>query len=363
MPPTNFKQEIEKIYKRESGRVLATLVRILGGLDLAEEALQDAFFVALKKWPEDGLPENAYAWLVSTAKFKAIDSIRRAGRGRELIAEMDESDQTYQYQEIENHLVEDDQLRLIFYCCHPLLPLDSRIALSLKEVCGMSTEEIARAYLVPNETIKKRISRAKNLIKEKNINYEIPSQAGLSKRLDAVLHVIYLIYNEGYAASSGENHIRGELTTEAVFLARKLVEIIPTAEGLGLLALFLLQESRRDTRVDENGDITALEHQDRAAWDMQLAAEGAQLIHQAVMSGRLGIYSLQACIASVHAFADCFADTQWDLIIGYYDMLLIIQPSPVIELNRAIAVGMFEGPETALQIIEHLLENKRIHKH
>ena len=358
--------EIEKIYKSESGRVLASLIRILGDLDLAEEALQEAFYVALEKWPEEGLPKNSYSWLVSAGKFKAIDAIRRSGRGKELITEklsleQDDTDQGYtEQQHVENHLIEDDQLRLIFYCCHPLLPLDSRIALSLREVCRMSTEEIARAYLSSYETIKKRISRAKALIKEKNIPYELPSRDELTRRLDAVLHVMYLIYNEGYSASSGEDHIRKELTAEAIVLSRKLVELIPTPEGLGLLALFLLQESRRDSRVTEKGDLIALEHQDRSLWNQTFIREGVQLIHKAVMSGRLGIYSLQAAIASVHAVADSVQNTQWDLIIGYYDMLLSINPSPVIELNRAIAVGMHEGPKAALAIIERLKENEKL---
>lgn len=346
--------------------MLASLIRILGDFELAEEALQEAFYVALEKWPVEGLPKNTYSWLVSAGKFKAIDAIRRLERGKELIAEnlsLEQGDHGQGYieqQDVDNHLIEDDQLRLIFYCCHPLLPLDSRIALSLREVCRMSTEEIARAYLSSYETMKKRISRAKALIKEKNIPYELPSRDELPRRLDAVLHVIYLIYNEGYSASSGEDHIRKELTTEAIVLSRKLVELIPTPEGLGLLALFLLQESRRDSRVTEKGDLIPLEHQDRSLWNQTFIREGVQLIHKAVMSGRLGIYSLQAAIASVHAVADSVQHTQWDLIIGYYDMLLSINPSPVIELNRAIAVGMHEGPKAALAIIERLKKNKRL---
>ena len=360
------RKEIEQIYRVESGRVLATLIRLLGDLDLAEESLQEAFFVALEKWPEEGLPRNAYSWLVSVGKFKAIDVIRRAGRGQELIAEnlsleMEEHTQGDVEQEfVDRHLVEDDQLRLIFYCCHPLLPLDSRIALSLREVCGMNTEEIARAYLSSYETIKKRISRAKALVKEKKISFEIPSHAELTQRLNAVLHVIYLIFNEGYSASSGEVHIRKELTAEAIFLNRRLVELIPTPESLGLLALCLLQESRRDARVTQQGDLIPLEHQDRSLWDQKLIGEGLQLIHKAVMSGRLGMYSLQAAIASVHAVADSIENTQWDLIIGYYDMLLSINPSPIIELNRAIAIGMHEGPQAALAILERLQKNEKL---
>lgn len=353
--------EIEQIYQTESRRVLATLIRILGDLDLAEEALQEAFYVALENWPEKGIPKNPYAWLVSAGKFKAIDSVRRIKRGHELLSEqlsLEEGILEEDAQDVDTHLIEDDQLRLIFYCCHPLLPLDSRIALSLREVCGMSTEAIARAYLVSFETIKKRISRAKNVIKEKQIPYEIPSRAELGQRLDAVLHVIYLIFNEGYSASSGAVHIRRELTEEAVFLGRKLVELIPSPEGFGLLALLLLQEARRESRVTKDGDLIALEFQDRSLWNQDLIHEGVQWIHQAVMSGRLGPYSLQAAIASVHALADSVENTSWDLIIDYYDMLLSINASPVIELNRAIAVGMHAGPEAGLAILERLLENE-----
>ena len=360
------KSEIEKLYKTEHGRVLACLIRILGDLDLAEEALQEAFFVAMEKWPIDGIPKNPYSWLVSVGKFKAIDTIRRVGRGKELlleqlVVEQENYDaQSIVEQELEKHSIEDDQLRLIFYCCHPLLPLDSRIALSLREVCGMSTKEIASAYLVSFETIKKRISRAKALIKEKNFDYEIPSRAELSNRIDAVLRVIYLIFNEGYTASSGEDYIRKELTAEAIFLSRKLVELLPSPESLGLLALLLLHDSRRDSRVTDDGDIIPLEHQDRSTWKQDLIREGVQLIHQAVMSGRLGPYTLQAAIASVHALADSVQNTQWDLIVDYYNMLMSVNPSPVVELNRAIAVGMHEGPKAGLTIIESLLLENRL---
>ena len=352
------KNEITKIYKSESGRVLATLVRILGDFDLAEEALHEAFVVALEKWPKEGIPKNPYSWLISAGKFKAIDSIRRLQRGRELISEKFYlNNEVYaEPQVLEKNIVEDDQLRLIFYCCHPLLPLDSRIALSLRDVCGMTTEEIALAYLVSFETIKKRISRAKALFREKKIPYEIPSRTEITNRMDAVLHVIYLIFNEGYSASSGESRIRKELSDEAIFLCRKLVELISTPESLGLLALLLLQESRRESRVTENGDIIPLEKQDRSLWNQDLIHEGMQLINQAVMSGRLGPYTLQAAIASVHAVANSVQNTQWDLIVGYYDMLLSINPSPVVELNRAVAVGMQDGPEAGLSIINNLLK-------
>lgn len=358
--------EIGKIYKTESSRVLASLIRILGDLDLAEEAMQDAFSVAMEKWPKDGIPKNPYSWLVSTGKFKSIDGIRRIGRGKELLAEnnvLDKRDAevtSIEQLEIEKHIIEDDQLRLIFYCCHPDLPLDSRIALSLREVSGMSTKEIAQAYLVPFETIKKRITRAKRHIKQKNIAYEIPSKTILNQRMDAVLHVIYLIFNEGYCASVGDDHIRKELTEEAIFLSRKLVTLMSSTESLGLLALLLLQESRRESRVTKNGDIIALDDQDRSKWNQLLIQEGLQLIQQAVMSGPLGPYTLQAAIASVHSVAPSVKETQWELIIGYYDMLLSINPTPIIELNRAIAVGTHEGPKAGLDIIERLLKNEKL---
>jgi len=369
MSDCSVKLKIGKIYKAESGSVLASLIRILGDLDLAEEALQEAFSVAMEKWSIEGIPKNPYSWLVSTGKFKIIDSLRRSKRGNELIEEklsgnIDLNDQLfYEQAHYEKNLVDDDQLRLIYYCCHPLLPLDSRIALSLREVCSMSTAEIARAYLVPLETVKKRISRAKLLIKEKNIPFEIPSRADLDQRIGAVQHVIYLIFNEGYSASSGEEHIRKELTDEAIYLSRKMVELNPTSESLGLLALLVLQESRRESRVTENGDLIALGDQDRSLWNQCLIREGVQLIQHAVMSGRLGPYTLQAAIASVHAVAESVESTQWDLIIGYYDMLLSIHPSPVVELNRAIAVGMHEGPRKGLNIITELLKNKKINSY
>ncbi len=358
----NIKKEIAKIYKSEFGRVLASLVRILGDLDLAEEALQEAFTVALKKWPKEGIPKNPYSWLISTGKFKAIDSIRRLIRGRELLLENFPDNNTVnpEPQVFDKFEVEDDQLRLIFLCCHPSLPLDSRIALSLREVCGMNTEEIARAYLVSSETVKKRISRAKALFREKKIPYEIPSRSEIGNRMDAVLHVIYLIFNEGYSASSGEDRIRKELTDEAVFLCRKLVDLITTPECLGLLALLLLQESRRESRVTKSGDIIPLEKQNRCLWNQNLIQEAMQLIHQSIMSGRLGPYTLQAAIASVHAVADSVQNTQWDLIIEYYDMLLSINPSPIVALNRAIAVGMQKGPKAGLSIINKLLKENKL---
>ena len=359
--PKSIKSEIAKIYKSESGQVLASLVRILGDYDLAEEALQVAFKIALEKWPQEGMPKNPTPWLISTGKFKAIDWIRRKKRGNELLGQEHLFSKKYnQPQVFEKHLIEDDQLRLIFYCCHPGLPLDSRIALCLRDFCGMTTKEIGQAYLVSNEAIKKRISRAKALFREKDIPYQIPARSELSKRLNAVLHVIYLIFNEGYSASSGEKRIRKELMDDAIYLSRTLVELIPTPESLGLLALFLLQESRRESRTTENGEIIPLEHQDRSLWNQHLIREALQLIQKAIMSGKMGPYTLQAAIASVHAVADSVETTQWDLIVDYYDMLLSINPSPVIELNRAIAIGMKEGPKTGLIIINELLKENNL---
>lgn len=341
---------------------MASLVRILGDYDQAEEALQEAFNIALEKWPKEGIPENHCSWLISAGKFRAIDSIRRARRGKELAAEhlsLEKKGSTG-LQVFEKHVVEDDQLRLIFYCCHSALPLDSRIALCLRDFCGMTTEEIARAYLASPEAIKKRISRAKALFRETNLPYEIPSRAELPNRLNAVLHVIYLIFNEGYSASSGEELLRKELTDEAIYLSRKLVDLIPVSESLGLLALLLLQESRRKARIKKNGDLIPLEQQDRSLWDQGLVREGMELIQQAVMSGKLGPYTLQAAIASVHAVAGSVQNTQWDLIIHYYDLLLDINPSPVVKLNQAIAVGMHKGPEAGLNLINDLIKESKL---
>jgi len=355
--------EIEKIYQAESRRVLASLVRILGDLDLAEEALQEAFFAAIKTWPDNGIPKNPYAWLVSAGKFRAIDAIRRQERGNELMTEklsFDRREFDDEAPDPESHQIEDDRLRLIFYCCHPSLPIDSRVALSLREVCAMKTEEIAQAYLVPVETVKKRISRAKAFIKENKISYELPSRSELTLRLDAVLHVIYLIYNEGYSATSGEELIRRELTDEAIFLSRYLTKLVATSESLGLLALLLLQESRKAARVTDDGDLVPLEEQDRSLWNRSFIEEGTQIVQQAVLSGRMGPYSLQAAIASVHALADSVQSTRWDLIVGYYDLLLAILPSPVVEFNRAIAVGMDRGPQAGLTLIEQLMKEKKL---
>ena len=349
---------IEQIYRAEAGRVLATLVRLLGDLDLAEEALQEAFSVAIERWPREGVPHNTYAWLVSTGRFKAIDSLRKEKRGHQLLKGQPAVAQPEP--RLEKQLVEDDQLRLIFYCCHPSLNLDARIALALREVCGMRTAEIATAYLTSSDAIKKRISRAKAQIRAEKIAYEIPSQTELKSRLNAVLHVIYLVFNEGYSASTGESHIKGELTREAIFLGRYLAGLLPQPEALGLLSLMLLQESRKEARLTAEGEIIALEEQQRSLWNHQLIEEGVELLQQVILSGQMGPYSLQAAIASVHALADSIENTRFDLIVNYYDILLKIQNSPIIALNRAIAVGMSQGPEAALKIIDEIKSNKQL---
>ena len=361
--PEPIARRIDEIYRSESRRVLATLIRLLGDFDQAEEALQEAFGAALETWPRDGIPGNPRAWLVSTGRFKAIDAARRLGRGRELSVEAarDASPTFVSPQEWEGEeAVQDDQLRLIFTCCHPVLPLDARIALSLREVCGLSTAEIARSYLVSDETMKKRISRAKATIREQQIPYEIPPRTELAARLDAVLHVVYLVYNEGYAATSGDEHVRRELASEAVFLSRSVVGLIPEPEAVGLLALLLLHESRSATRTDAQGDPIPLEHQDRSLWNRELIAEGLELLRRTMVSGRLGSYALQAAIVSVHATAESLAATNWTLIVSYYEMLLRLQNSAVVELQRAIAVGMRDGPEAGLVLIDELIENSRL---
>ncbi len=346
---------IAEIYRTESRRVLATLIRLLGDFDRAEEALQEAFRVALESWPRDGVPRNPRAWLVSTGRFKGIDAIRRLGRTEQLEIEASDGATGAEPQEWDGEAVEDDQLRLIFTCCHPVLSLDGRIALSLREVCGLKTAEIARAYLVSEGAMKRRISRAKAVLREKRVPYEIPSKGELGRRLGAVLHVIYLVYNEGYAASRGDEHIRRDLTREATFLARLVVDLVPHHEAVGLLALLLLHESRSAARLDSRGEPVALEDQDRSLWDRALIDEGLELLRRSAMSGRIGPYGVQAAIVSVHASAESVATTNWGIIVGYYDMLLAMVSSPVVKLHRGIALGMRDGPRVALEVIDDLI--------
>lgn len=355
--PNKMSDYVSSLFRSESRRVLATLIRLLGDIDQAEEAMQEAFSVAVERWPREGIPDNPRSWLISTGRFKGIDAIRRRERGRELHNDAARNERNYaEPDEGDGESVEDDQLRLIFTCCHPLLPMEGRIALALREVCGMTTDEVARSFLVSRETMKRRLSRAKAFIRKNRIPYEIPTRTELAARLDAVLHVVYLIFNEGYVATAGTDHTRSALTREAIFLARELVRLIPAPEVLGLLALLIFHESRSAVRVDVHGDPVALEDQDRALWDRGAIDEAYLLLQKAMMSGTVGSYTLQAAIASVHAMAKSVDKTNWDLIVTYYDMLLQIRPSPVVDLQKAIAVGMRDGPDAGLELIDGLIE-------
>lgn len=342
------------IYEAESRRVLATLIRLLGDFDSAEEALQDAFRAALEQWPREGLPANPRAWLVSTGRFKAIDARRRLARFDALDEGVDQNliavDDAQAWADAES--VEDDRLRLVFTCCHPALASDAQVALTLREVCGLTTEEIAQAFLTPPATLAQRIVRAKTKIKTARIPYEVPTRVELPDRLDAVLRVIYLVFNEGYTASSGASVTRHDLSGEAIRLGRLLIELLPEPEAKGLLALMLLHESRRAARTSPAGDLILLDDQDRTLWNRDLIDDGLRLVREALSSGRYGPYSIQAAIAAVHAEAARAAATDWSEIVGLYDVLLRMNPSPVIELNRAVAVAMRDGYETGLAIID-----------
>ena len=355
--PETARAIVEEIYRHDSRRVLATLIRLLGDFDLAEEALHDAFAAAVERWPHEGVPTNPRAWLVSTGRFKAIDALRRRARfdasleriATQLDAAEPEADE-------DDSGVEDDRLRLIFTCCHPALPPDAQIALTLREVCGLTTEEIAHAFLTGAPTVAQRIVRAKAKIRDARIPYQIPSPADLPDRLDTVLHVIYLVFNEGYAASSGASLTRADLSCEAIRLGRLLVQLLPEPEAVGLLALMLLHEARRPARTSPDGNLVLLEEQDRTLWNREQIAEGQALVERALRSRRFGPYTLQAAIAAVHAGAPNASDTDWRQIVGLYDVLVRIEPSPVVELNRAVAVAMRDGPEAGLALIESILE-------
>jgi RNA polymerase sigma-70 factor, ECF subfamily len=351
-------EAVNAVYVAESRRVLATLIRLLGDFDAAEEALHDAFRAALEQWPRDGIPSNPRAWLVSAGRFKAIDAMRRRSRFDQLdeggaVAEVAVEDAAAWADE---ESVEDDRLRLIFTCCHPALAPDAQIALTLREVCGLTTEEIAQAFLTPAPTLAQRIVRAKAKIRNARIPYRVPDPTELPARLGAVLRVIYLVFNEGYAASSGTSVTRHDLSSEAIRLGRLLVELLPEPEARGLLALMLLHESRRTARSTPTGELILLEDQDRSLWDRALIAEGTRLVEDALRARRAGPYAVQAAIAAVHATAVSAAATDWNEIVGLYDVLLRLEASPVVDLNRAVAVAMRDGPAAGIALIEAILE-------
>jgi len=353
-----MRETVDAVYRSDSRRILATLIRLLGDFDLAEEALQEAYAAAVEQWPRDGVPVNPRAWLVSTGRFKAIDGMRRRARFDASLAEVAERLQAdaadpSSWADVG---VEDDRLRLIFTCCHPALPPDAQIALTLREVCGLKTEEIARAFLTSTPTVAQRIVRAKSKIKSARIPYQVPARADLPGRLDTVLHVIYLVFNEGYSASSGASLTRADLSGEAIRLGRLLVELLPEPEAVGLLALMLLHEARRAARTSPSGEVVLLDDQDRSLWNRDQIAEGSALVERALSSRRFGPYTLQAAIAAVHAEAPHAAATDWAQIVGLYDVLLRADPSPVVELNRAAAVAMRDGPGAGLALVDGILE-------
>jgi RNA polymerase sigma-70 factor, ECF subfamily len=352
----DVREAVEAVYRSDSRRVLATLIRLLGEFDLAEEALHDAFTAALERWPRDGLPANPRAWLVSTGRFKAIDGIRRRARfDASLTRVADRLDAAGDAPEQDDQEVEDDRLRLIFTCCHPALPPDAQVALTLREVCGLTTEEIAHAFLSTPPTVAQRIVRAKAKIRDARIPYQLPSRDDLPRRLDTVLHVIYLVFNEGYSASSGGTLTRHDLSGEAIRLGRLLIELLPEPEAIGLLGLMLLHESRRPARTSAEGELVLLVDQDRSLWNQEQIAEGVALVERALSSRRFGPYTLQAAIAAVHAEAPNAAATDWAQIVGLYDVLARADPSPVVALNRAAAVAMRDGPLAGLALIDAIL--------
>jgi RNA polymerase sigma-70 factor, ECF subfamily len=358
VPAEAIQDAVSAIYQTESRRVLATLIRLLGDFDAAEEALHDAFKAALEQWPRDGLPANPRAWLVSAGRFKAIDAKRRRSRFDALddapgggdIAVTDEQAWA------DAEAVDDDRLRLIFICCHPALAADAQVALTLREVCGLRTEEIAQAFLTPAPTLAQRIVRAKGKIRDAKIPYQVPAAADLPQRLDAVLRVIYLVFNEGYSASAGDSVLRRDLSSEAIRLGRLVVELLPEPEALGLLGLMLLHDSRRETRAAADGELIVLEEQDRSRWHRPMIDEGITLVRRALSSARFGPYTIQAAIGAVHADAATPESTDWDEIVGLYGVLLSMAPSPVVELNRAVAVAMRDGPEAGLRLVDAILE-------
>jgi RNA polymerase sigma-70 factor, ECF subfamily len=354
-----MRETVGAVYRAESRRVFATLIRLLGDFDLAEEALHDAFRAALERWPRDGVPANPRAWLVSAGRFKAIDAMRRRARFDALddVAEQVDA-MAGDTGAWDDESIEDDRLRLIFTCCHPALPPDAQVALTLREVCGLTTEEIARAFLTSAPAVAQRIVRAKAKIRDAGIPYEVPSREDLADRLDAVLRVIYLVFNEGYSASSGASLTRHDLSAEAIRLGRLLAGLLPEPEAVGLFALMLLQESRHAARVSPDGELVLLADQDRSLWNREQIAEGLALVERALLSRRFGPYTLQAAIAAVHAEAASADATDWAQIVGIYDVLLRVEPSPVVELNRAVAVAMRDGPAAGLALIDAILARR-----
>ncbi|PDT35893.1 RNA polymerase subunit sigma-24 [Rhizobium sp. M10] len=352
---------IEEIYRSQSRRVLATLIRLLGDFDRAEEALHDAFAAAARTWPVDGVPDNPSGWLVSTGRFKAIDAIRR--RARFDAAQQHIEDSLYSVDETEMgemEAIEDDMLRLIFTCCHPAIPADAQTAMALREICGLTTEEIAHAFLIPAPTVAQRIVRAKGRIRTANIPYEVPGREALPERLDRVLHVIYLVFNEGYSASSGDAVVRADLTGEAIRLARLLLALLPHPDVCGLLALMLLQDSRRSARSSEEEALVLLADQNRSLWDRAKISEGLALLAKAMRTEEISTYTVQAAIAAEHAKVASAEETDWPRIAFYYDLLLAAQPSPVVELNRAVAISMAEGPAKGLDLIDAILGRREL---
>ncbi|WP_367873607.1 RNA polymerase sigma factor [Luteolibacter sp. Populi] len=353
-PSDPLPEILNTVYRAESGRILATLIRLLGDFDLAEDALHDAFAAALERWPQDGIPANPRAWLISTGRFKAIDALRRRARFDASLEKIAAQLETESASTISEHL-EDDRLRLIFTCCHPALAPESRVALTLREICGLTTEEIARAFLTSAPTLAQRIVRAKTKIRDARIPYEVPSPEELPDRLATVLQVIYLVFNEGYTASSGTSLTRADLSAEAIRLGRLLLELLPDPELMGLLALMLLHESRRTARASPTGELILLQDQDRSLWNHVHIAEGIALVEQALTSRRFGPYTLQAAIAAVHAEAPDTTATDWPQIAALYTALAQADPSPVVELNRAVAIAMRDGPEAGLALIDAIL--------
>ncbi|MDT3779201.1 RNA polymerase sigma factor [Nitrospira sp. MA-1] len=363
--PKQVREVVEEVYRTESRRVLATLIRLLGDFDAAEEALHEAFAVAVDQWTRDGVPANPRTWLVSTGRFKAIDGIRRRTRFDASLAEFATQLEAgiHDPQENTDDSIDDDRLRLIFTCCHPALSSEAQVAMTLREVCGLTTEEIAKAFLTSPPTVAQRIVRAKAKIRKARIPYEVPSETALPDRLDAVLRVIYLVFNEGYSASSGESLTRHDLSAEAIRLGRLLLELLPDGEAIGLLALMLLHDSRRAARISRTGDLILLEDQDRSLWNRDQIREGATLVGQAFASGQIGPYTIQAAISGVHSQAAHPKATDWPQIVSLYDLLMQASPSPVVELNRAVAVAMRDSPLAGLTLIDAILTRGDLHNY